>query len=316
MNRRRTIALRNALPPALSLALFAAACTLGLATAPPVAAQAQTRAYAPEQLWQLTPAEQRRVIGLEYSEQSRGRAIPEDQMRFYLDQVRLSHWTFSRIKTDIAQSLGGSGWNPPVDSGTVRCESNDSRQRTCPTPWRSGSRLVRQLSNTRCIEGQNWSSTPGQVWVRGGCRADFAEADWNDGGIGEEIRCESDNGRYRQCGTGRYGEASLVRQLSGTRCVRNGNWGLTNGALWVDGGCRGVFRVGRGYGDGDNGGYNVTCSSQDNRRTTCAWDIGRGMPRLLQQLSSQPCIQGQSWGYALRGGLWVDRGCRARFGVR
>jgi len=256
------------------------------------------------------------VIGQEYSEQSRGRAIPEDQMRFYLDQVRLSRWTFSRIKTDIAQSLGGSGWNPPIDSGSVRCESNDSRQRTCPTPWRGTSRLVRQLSNTRCIEGQNWSSTPGQVWVRGGCRADFAEGAWNDGGVGEQIRCESDNGRYRQCGTGRYGEASLVQQLSGTRCVRNGNWGLTNGALWVDGGCRGVFRVGRGYGDGDSGGYNVTCSSQDNRRTTCAWDIGRGMPRLIQQLSSQPCIQGQTWGYALRGGLWVDRGCRARFGVR
>lgn len=309
MDRCRTTALRNALP----FALFAAASALGIVAAPPAAAQAQTRAYAPEQLWQLTPAEQRRVIGLEYSEQSRGRAIPEDQMRFYLDQVRLSHWTFSRIKTDIAQSLGGSGWNPPIDSGSVRCESNDSRQRTCPTPWRGTSRLVRQLSNTRCIEGQNWSSTPGQVWVRGGCRADFAEGAWNGGGIGEQIRCESDNGRYRQCGNGRYGEASLVQQLSGTRCVRNVNWGLTNGALWVNGGCRGVFRVGRGYGDG---GYNVTCSSQNNRRTTCAWASGNGMPRLLQQLSSQPCVEGRTWGYTLRGGLWVDRGCRARFGVR
>lgn len=311
MDRCRTTALRNALP----LALLAAASALGIVAAPPAAAQAQTRAYAPEQLWQLTPAEQRRVIGLEYSEQSRGRSIPEDQMRFYLDQVRLSHWTFSRIKTDIAQSLGGSGWNPPIDSGSVRCESNDSRQRTCPTPWRGTSRLVRQLSNTRCIEGQNWSSTPGQVWVRGGCRADFAEGAWNGGGIGEQIRCESDNGRYRQCGTGRYGEASLVQQLSGTRCVRNVNWGLTNGALWVNGGCRGVFRVGSGDGYGD-GGYNVTCSSQNNRRTTCAWASGNGMPRLLQQLSSQPCVEGRTWGYTLRGGLWVDRGCRARFGVR
>lgn len=309
MDRCRTTALRNALP----LALFAAATASGIVAAPPVAAQAQTRAYAPEQLWQLTPAEQRRVIGLEYSEQSRGRSIPEDQMRFYLDQVRLSRWTFSQIKTDIAQSLGNSGWNPPIDSGSVRCESNDSRQRTCPTPWRGTSRLVRQLSNTRCIEGQNWSSTPGQVWVRGGCRADFAEGTWNGGGIGEQIRCESDNGRYRQCGTGRYGEVSLVRQLSGTRCVRNVNWGLTNGALWVNGGCRGVFRVGSGYGDG---GYTVTCSSQNNRRTTCAWASGNGMPRLLQQLSSQPCVEGRTWGYTLRGGLWVDRGCRARFGVR
>ena len=39
--------------------------------------------------------DQRRVIGLEYSEQSDGRTIPDDQMRFYLDQVRFSRWTFS-----------------------------------------------------------------------------------------------------------------------------------------------------------------------------------------------------------------------------
>ena len=75
-------------------------------------AQVAPRAYAPENLRTLSVQDQTRVISLEYSEQSRGRRIPDDQLRFYLDQVNRSNWTFSRIKQDIAQSLGGNsgGW--------------------------------------------------------------------------------------------------------------------------------------------------------------------------------------------------------------
>ena len=62
-------------------------------------AQAQAaRAYAPENLRSLSRADQERVIRLEYSEQSNGRRIPDDQLRFYLDQVNRSNWGFSRIK--------------------------------------------------------------------------------------------------------------------------------------------------------------------------------------------------------------------------
>ena len=76
-------------------------------------AQIAPKAYAPENLRTLSVQDQTRVISLEYSEQSRGRRIPDDQLRFYLDQVNRSNWTFSRIKQDIAQSLGGNsgGWS-------------------------------------------------------------------------------------------------------------------------------------------------------------------------------------------------------------
>ncbi|HSX64013.1 MAG TPA: hypothetical protein VLF15_04750, partial [Pseudoxanthomonas sp.] len=60
-------------------------------------AQPQQRAYAPENLRSLSVADQSRVISLEYSEQANGRRIPDDQLRFYLDQVRQSNWTFSRV---------------------------------------------------------------------------------------------------------------------------------------------------------------------------------------------------------------------------
>ncbi len=367
--------------PLLALAL--AFCGAAALTPPASAQPVKARTYATEQLRELSVTDQRRVIADEYREQSRGRTIPEDQMRFYLDQVRLSDWTFSRIKRDIAESLargdGGTpgtgdvircesesgrqqscttpwsttsrlvrqlsntpctegatwssspgrvwvssgcraefaaGWNDNGGNGnTIRCESSDNRQKTCPTPWNALSRLVRQLSSTPCVEGRNWSSTHGQVWVNGGCRAEFAPGLGNGNGNAQEIRCESSDGRYRQCGTGLYGRARLVRQLSDTACREGTNWGLRGGSLWVDGGCRGVFTVDAG-GWNDNTGQSVVCASENGRFTTCPWDRNLGIPRLLDTLSNTACTQGYSWGYTRRGGLWVNHGCRGRFGVR
>lgn len=295
--------------------MMLAAALSGLATtAPPAQAQAPAaRAYAPERIWELPVADQRRVIALEYSEQSSGDSIPDDQMRFYLDQVKFSRWTFSQVRNDIAQSLTGGGSNPNPSGASIRCESRDNRQVTCNTPWQRRSVMVRQLSDTRCVQGQNWSSTPGTVWVSGGCRAEFSSAQGDVGGPGTELRCESTDGRYKQCGTGLYGAPRLVRQLSDTACRYNFTFGLRNGAVWVDKGCRGIFRV---EDNSDNDTYSVTCSSTDGKYTSCAWDHARGVPVLLQTLSDRRCTQGYSWGYNRRGSLWVNFGCRARFGVR
>lgn len=40
----------------------------------------------------------------------------------------------------------------------------------------------------------------------------------------------------------------------------------------------------------------------------------RGGVRLLRQISRDPCIEGQTWGFD-RDGIWVDKGCRAEFEV-
>lgn len=381
--------------------LLALLCLAALAT--PAAAQMQSRAYAPEDLRELSHDDQARVIGLEYQEQSGGRRIPDDQLRFYLDQVNRSHWTFSRIRGDIARSLAGNGWEPgpaPWPGGTVerlRCESVGTRTRTCDTPWPGRSRLVRQLSDSACVEGRSWNARDGQVTVWGGCRAEFAP-DWQAGpgpGIppqaircessnnrtrtcrtpwsgpsqlvrqlsdtacipgrswnsrsgevtvwggcrgefapawsspnpgpgmehGQAIRCESTNNRTRTCPTPWRGSSRLLRQLSESRCIEGRSWNSHGGQVTVWGGCRGEFGPGRGSTwdappRGGNGGrgYSVTCVSDRGRYTTCHWAPGQGQPRLLRQLSREPCIAGRSWGMVDHNTLWVDHGCRARFG--
>lgn len=57
----------------------------------------------------------------------------------------------------------------------------------------------------------------------------------------------------------------------------------------------------------------ITCSSQDERRTTCAADT-RGGAYLSRQISRAPCEYDRTWGYT-PGGIWVSNGCRAEFVV-
>jgi len=294
--------------------LLAALCLLAL-SAPALAQPYQAKSYATEDLRTLSYQDQVRVISLEYQEQSGGRRIADDQLRFYLDQVNRSNWRFSDIKRDIAQSLGGNyGPGPgPGPGGTIRCESSDGRNRICPTPWRGQSQLVRQLSKTDCREGYNWSSRRGEITVWGGCRGEFAQG-WGGGGQVGTIRCESANNRVANCPTPWRGRSQIVRQISDTRCREGQNWNTSNGQVTVWSGCRAEFGpAGGGWGGGDNG-YTVTCASQDGRYTTCNWPPGQGRPRLIQQLSNTACIEGRTWGMADRNRIWVNGGCRGRFG--
>lgn len=333
---------------------------------------AAAKAYAPERLWELDEDTQRRVIAQEYSDQSDGRAIPDDQLRFYLDQVRFSRWPFSRVRSDITESLAGHGVSDPVSANTVRCESADGRVKTCTPPWTGRSRLVRQLSNTTCVEGQNWSSAPGRLQVSGGCRAEFTEVlDTAGGGVpcestggrtetcqmpwsgnsqimrqlsgarciadqnwwttpgqvrvsggcralfssasgelaGLQLRCESLDRKYHECGSRLYGTPRVVRELSKSSCAFDRTFGLSHGKLWVSLGCRAIFEVR----DGSRDGYKVTCESLDGRYRMCEWDHSRGGPQLIQKLSDRECRQGYSWGYSSRDGIWVKYGCRAVF---
>jgi hypothetical protein len=58
-------------------------------------------------------------------------------------------------------------------------------------------------------------------------------------------------------------------------------------------------------------GNRITCASDDGRRHYCPIKT-RGYANMVNQRSGSPCIQGQTWGWD-RGGVWVDRGCRADF---
>lgn len=61
------------------------------------------------------------------------------------------------------------------------------------------------------------------------------------------------------------------------------------------------------------GANELICSSADGRYQLCRVDTGRGV-RLIRQISRTACTQNQSWGFT-REGVWVDRGCRARFEI-
>ena len=72
------------------------------------------------------------------------------------------------------------------------------------------------------------------------------------------VRCESNDGRVRECATG-GGRVVLERQHSQSPCIEGRSWGYARSGVWVAQGCRADFRViDGGYGDdryGNGYGY-------------------------------------------------------------
>jgi hypothetical protein len=132
----------------------------------------------------------------------------------------------------------------------------------------------------------------------------------------QRITCSSNNGKRNWCDIGPSRDVRLVRQISGSPCVRGDTWGLDNRGLWVDRGCRAEFAIGgRPPGPPPPPPPTiVTCSSNNGKRNWCNIG-GRRDVHLVRQISGSACIQNSTWGVD-RQGLWVDRGCRADFRVR
>ncbi|MEG0183036.1 MAG: DUF3011 domain-containing protein [Stenotrophomonas sp.] len=170
-----------------------------------------------------------------------------------------SIWVNNGCRAEFTQGRGG-GWGGGNGGGwggnngsTVRCESQDNRERSCPVGWRNA-RVVRQISGTQCVEGQNWGVRNGAIWVNRGCRAEFAEArggwgggnggGWGGGNSNYSVTCSSNNNRQQRCDwDDRQGRPVLQQQLSGSACVEGRSWGYTNSSLWVSNGCRARFGV-------------------------------------------------------------------------
>ena len=75
----------------------------------------------------------------------------------------------------------------------------------------------------------------------------------------EFVRCKSEDFRKRTCRlNGRVRNVSLYDRESKAQCRRGNDWGYRNNQIWVQNGCRAVFRVTYEYsrgGYGNNGGY-------------------------------------------------------------
>ena len=136
-----------------------------------------------------------------------------------------------------------------ADGGRIRCESRDRRTFYCEVDTRAGVRLVRQLSDHRCVRGSNWGANERGIWVSDGCRAEFelgTDSRYSDSryGYGRSFRCESTDSRTRYCNVDtRYG-VDLVRQLSRSSCTEGRSWGVTRDGVWVSRGCRAEFALG------------------------------------------------------------------------
>jgi hypothetical protein len=236
---------------------------------------------------------------------------------------------FMAVPHRVAAKAGATAV-PAPQSPVISCNSNSGKRVFCAADTRGGVQLVNQRSNTPCVFGQTWGFDSRNIWVDGGCRADFQAnyyvpgkpgpggpgfPGYAPGGSGYGIYCASDNGRRNACPVDVSGGVSLARQRSDSPCIYGSTWGWDKRGIWVDRGCRADFRIG-----GNNwappqrpGVTVVTCSSDDMRRNQCAANTSRGV-RLLRQRSNSDCIYGQTWGTA-KNFIWVDRGCRADFEV-
>ncbi|HEX4578143.1 MAG TPA: DUF3011 domain-containing protein [Edaphobacter sp.] len=228
--------------------------------------------------------------------------------------------SLSFTSASIAPAPAHAAFQPGYGQQTVNCSSNNGRKNYCGQFDNRDIRLVRQISGSPCVRGSTWGVDQGGLWTDKGCRADFAIGGGGPPGPppGQTINCSSNDGRRNWCAIGNRRDVQLVRQISGSPCVRGNTWGIDNRGLWVDKGCRADFAIGGG------GGYRpppgrppaqiVTCSSNDGRRNWCAIGNRRDV-QLTRQISGSPCVQGNTWGIDNRG-LWVDKGCRADFSVR
>ena len=156
----------------------------------------------------------------------------------------------------------------------VDCESRDMGKTRCHVSW-SDARLVRQLSDTRCVRGENWGIDRHGLWVDRGCAGRFVargghdhdndQADngghYDQGGHHDSggwqpgpgwdsrfnVACASQNFDYRFCAVdlGGAGRVSIARQISNSACIEGRNWGANRAGVWVNEGCAAEFTVDR-----------------------------------------------------------------------
>jgi hypothetical protein len=156
-------------------------------------------------------------------------------------------------------------------SSQMSCSSVDDRRETCSLDGRvENIRLTRQFSKSDC-EG-NWGYTSSFIWVKNGCRAQFAvdivkykalppiprpdrtipdgpdvptgPGNQNPGEETKAILCASSNGRYESCSAGgQILDFILDSQQSRSECIEGKSYGAGRDYIWVDKGCRGFFKV-------------------------------------------------------------------------
>lgn len=144
-----------------------------------------------------------------------------------------------RAEFDLGKSMEFNREN----TYSVYCASDDMQRAWCPADARFGVQLIRQRSDSECLQNQTWGYGKRGIWVDRGCRADFQVAgDWQEHAAAL-LYCASDDMRRNFCEVDTLDGVFIVRQRSHADCVFNRTWGYDSDRIWVDAGCRADFEV-------------------------------------------------------------------------
>lgn len=203
---------------------------------------------------------------------------------------------------------------PNTLNTTVVCEASGRRRKECPANTTDGVQIIRVLGDNVCRFGTQWGYDAKNIWVAGGCRAEFATRG-NAKATATALECESQNLRRNCEGDTRFGVA-LMRQLGEKQCILNETWGFDETAVWVTDGCHGQFALG-GFRLPEDAvppsALRLVCKSTEGTLVRCEANASRGAG-LVRELSEAGCVLNRTWGYGPEG-IWVTGGCGAEFAV-
>ncbi|MCD5966057.1 DUF3011 domain-containing protein [Stenotrophomonas maltophilia] len=112
---------------------------------------------------------------------------------------------------------------------TLSISRNDDGSPQVSYTGRGGANGICQVSSSGAPAPATNSARPG-------------DAAAGDAALPREVTCESTGQQQVSCDLNTRGNVEIVRQLSRTRCEEGKNWGLSRHSVWVNGGCRAVFR--------------------------------------------------------------------------
>lgn len=175
------------------------------------------------------------------------------EWRWSRDGITVSRGCRAEFEYRVASRGSSSGYSRPGGSSGgynmdhVTCQAEKNREQFCPSPIAGDVRVAKQLGDTQCVEGRNWSWSTDGIRVFGGCRAEF-EYRRRSGGVNpnevasrQRVTCQSMNGRESFCPAAIDSDVRVVRELGDVRCERGRNWNWTQDGVRVWDGCRADF---------------------------------------------------------------------------
>ncbi|MGH9464334.1 MAG: DUF3011 domain-containing protein [Thermoanaerobaculia bacterium] len=195
-------------------------------------------------------------------------AASPDEVRACSDAVRAMIRANTDIRTGSA-GLGASGRSSIAGGETIPWSSVGGHEGVCRIDSQGRLQEI-EISRFPAVGGGGGSFTPYYV------------------------SCSSEDARLRECPLQAPGRVELARRESRADCVEGFSWGYSPNSVWVDRGCRAVFRVSPVAGSGGGWGSNeperarAACLDRARReglrvsRITATSDRGSAIDVLMQ----------------------------------